>query len=84
MLLKIRQRIFLNELVIEIHEPQKSSFKALLKDDKGTVCSALEMETEKNQCLYKWRGLNELPYGVYTCQILDGIEETNTQLVKRI
>ena len=84
MLLRIRQRIFLNDLVIEIQEPQKSSFKALLRDDNGTVCSALEMETEKNQCLYKWYGLNELPYGVYTCEILVGLGEMKMQLVKRI
>lgn len=84
MLLKIRQRIFLNELIIEIQEPQKSSFKALLRDDKGDVCSALEMETEKNQSFYKWNGLNDLPYGVYTCELLGGIEEMNMQLIKRI
>jgi hypothetical protein len=84
MLLKIRQRIFLNDLVIEIQEPQKSRFKAFLKDDHGIVCSALEMETEKNQSFYKWNGLNELPYGVYTCEILGEMEETKTQLVKRI
>ncbi len=84
MLLKIRQRIFLNDLVIEIPEPQKLSFKALLKDDKGTVCKSLEMETEKNQSSYKWNGLNELPYGIYTCEILGGVEEMSMQLVKRI
>jgi hypothetical protein len=84
MLLKIRQRIFLNDLTIEIQEPQKFSLKALLRDDKGTVCRALEMETEKNQSSYKWNGLNELPYGVYTCEIFGGVEEMKTQLVKRI
>jgi hypothetical protein len=84
MLLKIRQTIFLNDLVIEIQEPQKSSFRALLRDNNGNVCSALEMETEKNQSLYKWNGLNELPYGVYTCEILGGMEEMKMQLVKRI
>ena len=84
MLLRIRQRIFLDDLVIEIQEPQKSSFKALLRDDNGVVCSALEMETEKNKSLYKWNGLSELPYGVYTCEIWGGMEEMKTQLVKRI
>jgi hypothetical protein len=84
MLLKIRQRIFLNDLVIEIQEPQKSNFTALLRDDNGTVCSALEMETQKNQSFYKWHGLNELPYGVYTCEISGGVEEVKMQLVKRI
>lgn len=84
MFLKIRQRIFLNDLVIEIQEPQKSSFKALLKDNNGMVCRSLEMETEKNQSFYKWNGLDELPYGVYTCEIMGGMEEMKTQLVKRI
>ena len=84
MFLKIRQRFFLNDLVIEIQEPQKSSFKALLKDNNGAICRSLEMETETNQSIYKWSGLNELPYGVYTCEILGGIEAMKTQLVKRI
>lgn len=84
MLLKIRQKIFLNDLVIEIQEPKQFSFKAILRDDKGAVCSALEMETEKNQSFYKWNGLNELPYGIYTCEIMGGIEQIKMQLVKRI
>ncbi len=84
MLLKIRQQIFLNDLLIEIYEPQKSSVKAFLKDDKGTVCRALEMETEQNQASYRWNGLNELPYGVYTCEISSGFDEMKMRLVKRI
>ncbi len=83
-MLLIRQKMFLNDLTIEIQETQKSTFKALLRDDKGTICSALEMETEKNQSFYKWNGLNELPYGVYTFEILGGMEEMKMQLVKRI
>lgn len=83
-MLLIRQKMFLNDLTIEIQETQKSTFKALLRDDKGTICSALEMETEKNQSFYKWNGLNELPYGVYTFEILEGMEEMKMQLVKRI
>ena len=84
MFLKIRQRFFLNDLVIEIQEPQKSSFTALLKDNNGAICRSVKMETQKNQSVYIWNGLNELPYGVYTCEILGGIEAMKTQLVKRI
>ena len=84
MFLRIRQTIFLNDLVIEIQEPQNSSFKALLRDNNGTVCRSLEMETEKNQSFYKWNGLDELPYGVYTCELFGGMEEMKMRLVKRI
>ncbi len=84
MFLKIRQRFFLNDLVIEIQEPKKSSFRALLKDNNGAICRSLEIKTEKNQSIYKWNGLNELPYGVYTCEILGELEEMKTQVVKRI
>jgi hypothetical protein len=84
MFLKIRQRFFLNDLVIEIQEPQKSSFIVLLRDHNGNFCRSVEMKTETNQSLYKWNGLNELPYGVYTCEILEGIQEMTMQLVKRI
>jgi hypothetical protein len=84
MFLKIRQRFFLNDLVIEIQDPKKTCFKAVLRDNNGTVCRFLEMETETNQSLYKWNGLDELPYGVYTCEISEGIEEMKMQLVKRI
>ena len=44
----------------------------------------LEMETEKNQSFYKWNGLDELPYGVYTCELFGGMEEMKMRLVKRI
>ena len=84
MVLKIRQRLFINELEIEIQEPRESSFKATLKDEKGTVCRALEVATDQSRSLYKWHGLNELPYGVYTCEISGGIGEMTTQVVKRL
>ncbi len=84
MLLKIKQKIFLNELIIEVQEPEEISFKALLKDEKGTVCKSLEMEAVSHQSFYKWNGLNELPYGVYTCEIFSGSEELKTELIKRL
>lgn len=82
--LRIRQKVFLDELIIEVQEPQNLSFKALLIDEKGNICRSLELETASDRSLYKWYGLNELPYGLYTCEILGGDAESITQLVKRL
>ncbi len=84
MLLKIRRRMFLNELEIQIQEPKKSAFTMLLKDERGAVCRALEVATETDQHFYKWYGLDDLPYGIYTCEISGAIDEMKTQVVKRI
>lgn len=84
MQLRIRHKVFLDELTIEAQEPKNLIFKALLKDDQGKICRSLELETESSRSFYKWYGLNELPYGLYTCEIFSGDAESQTQLVKRV
>jgi len=34
--------------------------------------------------VHTWKGLNDLPYGVYTFEVSGGSQEVKTQLVKRI
>jgi hypothetical protein len=84
MYLRIRNTVFIDELIIEVHEPKNVGFTALLKDDKGNICRSLELETGTNQSSYKWHGLNELPYGLYTCEIYGGDAASKTRLVKRL
>jgi hypothetical protein len=34
--------------------------------------------------MYKWNGLNDLPYGVYTLEFSQGEEEHRVRMVKRV
>jgi hypothetical protein len=62
----------------------EAPFKAILRDDKGCVCSTLEssMPVKDNELV--WRGLNNLPYGVYTLELTQGNDEMKMRLVKRV
>jgi len=84
MLLSIRPRIFLNELTFEINELEKCLLKVVLRDEGGRVCTAMEASSSGCQSVHTWKGLNDLPYGVYTFEVSGGSEEVKTQLVKRI
>jgi len=83
MQLKISPQIFLDELTIELGDRREQNLTAQLEDDKGIVCRTLTMEVPGTQPYYKWYGLNELPYGVYTCEISQGAEKIRTRIVKR-
>jgi len=76
--------MFIDRLTFQLDHPHKSFFKAVLKDDNGSVCSALETETENDQLEFNWIGLNDLPYGVYTLEISSGADEMKMRIVKRV
>jgi hypothetical protein len=84
MLVKIRSSVFIDRLTFEVDNPQKCLLKAVLKDDKGSVCSALETEAANDQQIFNWNGLNDLPYGVYTLVVSRGADEGKMRLVKRV
>ncbi|HVM87822.1 MAG TPA: hypothetical protein VMT76_06505 [Puia sp.] len=84
MLLKLKSPVFIDRLTFELDQPEKCLLKAVLKDESGIICSALETEAEKNQLVFNWIGLNDLPYGVYTLEVSRGNDATKTRLVKRI
>ncbi|MBS1946779.1 MAG: hypothetical protein JST47_03340 [Bacteroidetes bacterium] len=84
MLLKLKSPVFIDRVIFELDQPQKCLLKAVLKDEYGIVCSALETEAEKNQLVFNWSGLNDLPYGVYTLEVSRGSDAIKTKLVKRI
>ena len=84
MLVKIKSSVFIDRLTFEVDNSKKCLLKAVLKDDKGSVCSALETDAENNQQIFNWGGLNDLPYGVYTLEVSKGADEGKMRLVKRV
>jgi len=84
MFLKIKSPVFIDRLTFQVDPTQKCLLKAVLKDDTGIVCGAMETEVEKDQQELYWGGLNDLPYGVYTLEISGGMVEMKMSLVKRV
>jgi hypothetical protein len=85
MFAKVKSTVFIDSLKLELTTPSvDTSLKAILRDDKGCVCSTLEtsMPVRNNELI--WRGLNNLPYGVYTLELTQGEDEMKMKLVKRI
>lgn len=84
MFVKLKSPVFIDRLTFQVDHPQKCLLRAVLKDDTGIVCSAMETEVEKDQMELNWNGLNDLPYGVYTLEISRGKDEMKMRLVKRV
>lgn len=85
MFAKVKSTVFIDSLKLELTTPPiDASLRAILRDDKGCVCSTLEtkMPVRNNEVI--WRGLNNLPYGVYTLELSQGDDELKMKLVKRI
>lgn len=84
MLAKLKSPVFIDKLIFELSDATAFSLRAVLKDDKGKICSMFETEVEPAQKSLCWNGLNDLPYGVYTLELSGGKEEQFMRLVKRI
>ncbi|MBN8854836.1 MAG: hypothetical protein BGO55_19965 [Sphingobacteriales bacterium 50-39] len=86
MFLKVKSPVFIDRLTFMVDQPQsqKCLLRAVLKDDTGIVCGAMETEMEKDQQELYWGGLNDLPYGVYTLEVSQGKDEMKMRLVKRV
>ncbi|HEV8287123.1 MAG TPA: hypothetical protein VGQ09_22595 [Chitinophagaceae bacterium] len=84
MFAKVKSTVFIDSLKLELTTPVDHSLKAILRDDKGCICSTLEttMPARNNEVI--WRGLNNLPYGVYTLELSHGEDEMKLKLVKRV
>jgi len=84
MFAKVKPTVFIDSLKFELMAQGDTSIKAILRDDKGFVCSTLEasMPVKNNELI--WRGLNNLPYGVYTLELTQGNDEMKMRLVKRV
>lgn len=81
---KLKTPIFIDSVVFVFPELNDHCIRATLKDESGIVCSTLDAEVPQGARSYRWNGLNDLPYGVYTIEYAhDGMQESQ-RMVKRI
>jgi len=84
MFARVKSPVFIDTLKFEVSAPGPSYLKAVLKDDKDSICGTFETDTAKIENELTWRNLNHLPYGVYTLELSHGQEEIKVTLVKRV
>ena len=84
MFAKLKSQVFIDTLTFEFTRQDRSSLRAVLKNEEGRVCSKMETQVHEDQKVFKWNGLNDLPYGVYTLELSHGEEEQSERLVKRV
>lgn len=85
MIAKLKSNVFIDALTLELVAPLRSSLKAILRDDRGLECSRLETHVPNEESTtVTWKGLNDLPYGVYTLELSQGEDEMKMRLVKRV
>jgi hypothetical protein len=84
MFAKVKSPTFIDVLTLELVAPIRSSLKAILRDEKGDECSRLEASVPKGDNTVTWKGLNDLPYGIYTLELSQGDDEMKMRLVKRV
>jgi hypothetical protein len=84
MFAKVKSRVFIDSLRFELEDAPREVLKAVLRDDRGCICSTLLPDTPVKNNELIWTGLNHLPYGVYTLELSQGEDEMKLQLVKRV
>ena len=83
MFAKVKSTTFIDSVKFELSSTGDFPVKGILRDEKGFVCSEVEMSGKENHELV-WKGLNNLPYGIYTLELTKGEEEVKMRLVKRV
>ena len=83
MFAKVKPQVFIDSLTLELSSQGESAVKAVLIDEKGSVCRSMESEVTSHRSL-TWNGLNDLPYGVYTLELQQGNDEMKMRIIKRI
>lgn len=84
MFAKVKSPVFIDVLTLELLAPICSSLKAILRDETGCECSRFETSVPNGDHTVTWKGLNDLPYGVYTLELSQGSDEMKMRLVKRV
>jgi len=84
MFAKVRSSTFIDTLKVELASTSRNSLKAVLRDDAGTICRNYETNLEIGQPELTLKGLNDLPYGVYTLVLSQGEDEVRLRMVKRV
>ncbi len=84
MIAKVKSATFIDTLQFELVATSQLLLKAVLRDEKGSVCGQLETTFMQTQPEITWKGLNDLPYGVYTLELSQGDEQVRLRMVKRV
>ena len=84
MFAKLRSNVFIAALTLELVAPLQSSIKAILRDERGCECRRIEANIPQGDKVVTWKGLNDLPYGVYTLELSQGEDEIKMRLIKRV
>jgi hypothetical protein len=85
MFAKLKSPVFIDSVVFEFSDPMEKSIRAVLKDEYGKVQSHLDTNIPDGLKVYRWSGLNDLPYGVYTLEYSQGEDEQHVQrMIKRV
>jgi hypothetical protein len=84
MFAKVKPTVFIDTLKLQLVAKAGACLKAILRDEKGSVCRSLETTPPAGQQEITWNGLNNLPYGVYTIEVSQGEDAMSMRLVKRV
>lgn len=84
MFAKVKSQVFIDTLTLEMMTPAGSSLKAILKDDKGSICRTMETDVAVSKGYVVMNDLSELPYGVYSLELSHGGNEETIRMVKRV
>ena len=84
MIAKVKSSNFIDTLVVELLSCTNLCLRAVLRDEMGIVCSELETMLPTDQPEITWKGLNDLPYGIYTLELSQGEDEIRLRMVKRV
>jgi len=83
MIAKVKSSTFIDSFKFELVNPSCNLLKAVLRDEKGSVCGELETASFQDVEI-TWKGLNDLPYGIYSLEISQGEDKVRLRMVKRI
>lgn len=84
MIAKLKSQVFIDALTLELEAPSRSGIRAVIRDECGSECGRLETTLPNGESTVTWKGLNDLPYGVYTLELSQGEDELKMRLVKRV
>lgn len=84
MLAKSRFSTFIDDLTVEVKEAQQMHVSVALRNEDGLICCKAEKKICTLSQSFKWEGLNDLPYGVYTLECSQGEELVAMKMVKRV
>ena len=80
----LRTQLFVDSLQIHLNSRSADSIQGILRDEKGMICRQLQTTISENAKEFSWKGLEDLPYGIYILQLSQGENEILLRLVKRV